>query len=252
MYIQVFNIFVTLNSKNMNNPFYKNVQQQIKNQIISGHFKEGDLLPAENSLAEHYKITRTTIRHALDELVKEGYIKKKKGKGSIVSLPNLTLGIFRFQNLPGAAGLVNQVKLIFIKKPQLTEWDDYFFFPISEEEKEAGCIYFKRICILGDEPIMLEYTFLANLGLRGLVEKPFVNNSLLDTLNSVYTIEINSLKQELKAISADKSLSKSFNIKKGKPLIQIQQKFETNRSNLSIYSRVIYNTERFSISNSNY
>ena len=97
---------------------------------------------------------------------------------------------------------------------------------------------------------MLEYTFLANLGLRTLTEKPFINNSLLDTLNSVYTIEITSLEQDLRAISADKALSKTFNIKKGKPLIQIQQKYQTNRRNLSIYSRVIYNTDKFTISNS--
>ena len=64
----------------MKDPFYKNVQQQIKTQIISGHFKEGDLLPSENDLAAKFKITRSTIRHALDELVKEGYIEKRKGK----------------------------------------------------------------------------------------------------------------------------------------------------------------------------
>jgi DNA-binding GntR family transcriptional regulator len=234
----------------MKDPFYRTVQQQIKNQIISGHIKEGDVLPSENSLADKYHITRTTIRHALDELVKEGYIQKKKGKGSIVTLPNRTLGIFSFLNLPGANSFIDPVKLIFIKKPQLTDWDDYFFFPISSEEKEAGCIYFKRIFVLGDEPIMLEYTFLANLGLLSLTEKPFVNNSLLETLNSVHMIEITSLHQELKAIPTDKSLSKTFNIKKGKPLIQVQQQYHTNRKNLTIYSRVIYNTERFSISNS--
>jgi DNA-binding GntR family transcriptional regulator len=233
----------------MKDPFYKTVQQQIKNQIISGHFSQGDILPSENYLAEKYHITRTTIRHSLDELVKEGYIVKKKGKGSIVSLPNTALGLFHFQNLPRANNLINPLKLIFIKKPQVTEWDDYFFFPITEEEKEAGCIYFKRICILGDEPIMLEYTFLANLGVSALTEKPFVNNSLLDTLNTVYMIEITGLEQELKAIPADKSLSKTFNVKKGKPLIQVHQKFRTSRKNLTIYSRVLYNTEKFSISN---
>ena len=234
----------------MKDLFYRTVQQELKNQIISGQLREGEILPSENSLADTYHITRTTIRHALDELVKEGYIQKIKGKGSIVSLPNSTLGIFRFLNLPGASRKIDPIKLIFIKKPQLTEWDDYFFMSITNEEKEAGCIYFKRIYILGDEPIMLEYTFLANLGLQSLTEKPFVNNSLLDTLNSVYLIEIKNLYQELKAIPADKSLSRIFNIKKGKPLIQIQQKFETNHENLSIYSRVIYNTEKFSISNS--
>jgi len=234
----------------MKDPFYKSVQQQIKNQIISGHFNEGDLLPSENELADKYKITRSTIRHALDELVKEGYIVKRKGKGSIVSLPNRTLGAFRFRNLPGTIGNIDPIKMIFIKKPQLCDWDDYFFYPITPEEKAAGCIYFRRICLLGDEPIMLESTYLSNFGLEALTEKPLVNNSILDSLNSIYLIEITRLQQELKEISADKALSKIFNIKKGKPLIQIQQKFTTNRSNLTVYSRVIYNTEKFNISNS--
>jgi DNA-binding GntR family transcriptional regulator len=234
----------------MKDPHYKIVKQQIKNQIISGHFNEGDLLPSENELADKYSITRSTIRHALEELVKEGYIEKRKGKGSIVSLPNRTLGIFRFRNLPGSSGKLDPIKLIFIKKPHLTQWDDYFFFPISAEENAAGCITFKRICLLGDEPIMLENSFLANFGLDDLIEKPLVNNSLLDTLNSVYLIEITGLQQELKAITADKSLSKLFNIKKGKPLVQIQQKFTTNKTNLEVYSRVIYNTEKYTISNS--
>jgi len=234
----------------MKDPFYKNVQQQIKSQIISGQFTEGDLLPSENDLADKYKITRSTIRHALEELVKEGYISKRKGKGSIVSLPNRSLGIFRFRNLPGATDKLDPIKMIFIKKPQLGEWDDYFFFAISDEEKAAGCIYFKRICLLGDEPIMLEYTFIANLGIEALIDKPFLNNSVLDTLNAVYLIEITGLQQELKAISTDKPLSKIFNLKKGKPLIQIQQKFSTSKTNLFIYSRILYNTEKFNISNS--
>ena len=128
MYTQVLLSLYIFNYKNMKDPLYRNVQRQIKNQIISGYFKEGDLLPSENDLAEQYHITRTTIRHALEELVKEGYIEKKKGKGSIVSLPNRTLGMFHFQNLPGASSLINPVKLIFIKKPQCIDWDDYFFF----------------------------------------------------------------------------------------------------------------------------
>ena len=234
----------------MKDPFYKNVQQQLKTQIISGHFIEGDLLPSENELAAKYKITRSTIRHALDELVKEGYIEKRKGKGSIVSLPNRSLGTFRFRNLPGVNNQLDPIKMIFIKKPQLGEWDDYFFYPISESEKSAGCIFFKRICLLGDEPLMLEHTFLANFGLEGLIENPLINNSVLDTLNSAYLIEITGLQQELKGITADKSLSKIFNIKKGKPLIQIQQLFTTNKENLSIYSRLICNTDKYPVSNS--
>jgi DNA-binding GntR family transcriptional regulator len=227
---------------------YRNLQQLLKKQIISGSLKEGDILPSENELAETNHITRTTVRHALDELVKEGYIEKRKGKGSVVTGRHNQLGLLWFRGLPVSSDGIDPVKVIFVKKPHLVDWDDYFFFAIPPAEKAAPCIYFKRIKLIGDDPLMLEYTYLPDISLPGLTDKPFINNSLFDTLNTRYLVEIMGVEQEIKAITADKPIAKSLIVKKGKPLIQILQKFQTSRSNLHIYSRLIYNTEKFALS----
>jgi len=63
---------------------YRKVQHDLKSQIIAGVYGEGDLLPSESELQRLHGVTRSTIRQALEELVKEGYIRKKQGKGSIV------------------------------------------------------------------------------------------------------------------------------------------------------------------------
>src|SRR5690349_10462102 len=43
---------------------------------------EGAPLPSENELAAEFKVSRVTVRQALDELHRKGLIYREKGKGS--------------------------------------------------------------------------------------------------------------------------------------------------------------------------
>jgi len=55
------------------------VEQQIKDAILSGQFAQGDKLPAETELAEQFGVSRPTIREALGSLVSAGLIRKIPG-----------------------------------------------------------------------------------------------------------------------------------------------------------------------------
>lgn len=68
----------------MSEPIYKTIENNIKEQINSGGLKEGDLIPSEHELCEQFNVTRMTVRSALNNLVKEGYITRRRGIGSIV------------------------------------------------------------------------------------------------------------------------------------------------------------------------
>ncbi len=74
-------------------PIYLQIYEQLKSQIVAGKYAEGDLLPSENELCAIYNSTRMTIRKALQELVQDGYIYRKHGKGSIVSSTRKSLGL---------------------------------------------------------------------------------------------------------------------------------------------------------------
>jgi DNA-binding LacI/PurR family transcriptional regulator len=64
--------------------FYKTIQEDIKNKIISGELKPGDRIPSERKLCDIYSASRTTIRKAIDELVANKYLIRKHGKGTFV------------------------------------------------------------------------------------------------------------------------------------------------------------------------
>ena len=229
-------------------PHYRRLQETLKKQILEGVYQEGDLLPSEYELCALHGVARSTVRHALSELVKEGYIFKKKGKGSIVSAKRRSLGLLSFR---GFSEVVNRedrkVKTIMLKQPYLGFWDVPFFYPLSDLEQAAGCISLKRLRYANEDPVMLEYTFVPNLNLPRFCSKPLVNGSLFDTLHIRYEVEVNRVDQDVKAIAADAKTASYLQIHQGAPILHIHRKYGTTRADLSIYSSLFCNTDKYAI-----
>src|SRR3954471_9596769 len=55
------------------------VEQQLREAILAGHFSPGDKLPPETQLAEQLGVSRPTVREALGSLVTSGLIRKIPG-----------------------------------------------------------------------------------------------------------------------------------------------------------------------------
>lgn len=235
----------------MDIPLYRKLQSDIKSQILSGVYKEGDLLPSEHELMAVHSVTRTTVRQALNELVKEGYILKIHGKGSAVTRHSRrTLGLLSVKGFSEAVtGTSKEVNTVMLEKPVVKKWDESFFYPLSELERKAGCIYLKRLRCVESDPVMLETTFIPNLNLPRFCNRPFVRGSLFETLNQVYQLEITDVDQDLRAVPADEETAGLLKIVTGTPLLHIFLKFHTNREHLFIYSSLLCNTGEYSIGN---
>ena len=64
---------------------YQEIYQSLLNDILSGNYKSGDILPSEKELCKKYDVSLITIRRALTQLESENIINKCKGKGSFVN-----------------------------------------------------------------------------------------------------------------------------------------------------------------------
>lgn len=63
---------------------YKEIAQALRQQIGTGQYPPGSLLPTEQQLCTRYTASRQTIRAALQCLVDEGLIQRRQGSGSRV------------------------------------------------------------------------------------------------------------------------------------------------------------------------
>ncbi len=66
-------------------PIYMRIQDQVRGRILSGELAVGDRVPSDTELADAFRTTRATVRHALTRLVYEGLIVRHVGRGSYVA-----------------------------------------------------------------------------------------------------------------------------------------------------------------------
>jgi multiple sugar transport system substrate-binding protein len=63
---------------------FSDLQNDIREAIMDGRLKSGDYTLPENTLSERYDLSRFSVRNALAQLVKDGYIEKVPGIGNRV------------------------------------------------------------------------------------------------------------------------------------------------------------------------
>lgn len=63
---------------------YIHISNDIKNKIIDGTYQSNDKLPSEKDLGSFYEASKMTVKQALDILVTEGLIIKRRGSGTFI------------------------------------------------------------------------------------------------------------------------------------------------------------------------
>ncbi|MFW5822280.1 MAG: GntR family transcriptional regulator [Tangfeifania sp.] len=229
---------------------YRIIRDSLKKQIQLGEFKIGDLLPSENELCKTFSITRTTARKALDELLKEGFIEKQHGKGSIVIERRKSLGLLNVKGFSEAVG--ENVKTIFLQKPKESKWNGEIFSSLNSEDKQEICLFFERLRFVADFPVSYEKNWFSGAALPGFIDLEFTEGSFFKTLSQKYLIEVVGSSSELRAEAATNKVAKMLQIEPGAPILHISIKFKTSNPKLTIYSELFCNTQKFPIGSSYY
>ncbi len=66
-------------------PIFRQLADQITQQILQGVWKEGEALPSVRSISADLKINHLTVMKGYQLLVDEGLVEKKRGQGMFVA-----------------------------------------------------------------------------------------------------------------------------------------------------------------------
>lgn len=129
-------------NKFSNIPLYSQLSTIIIGNIESGEYKEGSKIPSEQDFCEIHDISRPTVRQAINKLTQNGYLYKKKGKGTFVSSSS---GRVRVDNYSGFVdsileseepGLHNILSTRVVSGPKLKRIESIFDMSTSIGDAE--------------------------------------------------------------------------------------------------------------------
>lgn len=198
-------------------PLHAQVEQLLRKMIEKPEYRDGKMLPNEVDLAKRLGISRNTIRQAINKLVFEGKLVRKKGVGTRVAdqRVNSRLGDWMsFTQEMKAKGLTPKNFEICVKWVSPNE-EVIELFGIPSSKK---VLQLERLRGLVEGPFVYFISwFHPRVGLTG---KENFDRMLYEILEKEYSTVAKLSREEISAMSANEFLAKKLNIRAGFPVLK--------------------------------
>lgn len=200
-------------------PYYLQIYELLKESIDSNEWKTGDFIPSERILSEKFKVSRITIRKALDTLMLEGYIRKIQGKGVTICEPKIEeriLGrlIGTFQDLREKGFEIKARLLNFsIDKPSETVKNK---LNLSDNE---DVIRIERLRFVNKKPYHYSKAYLPEKFFKDFDKNLIIGESLYGIIVENYNYKINKINKRIEASIASEADSNFLKVKIGTPIL---------------------------------
>ena len=164
-------------------PLYQQVMDDLKGEIARGVYASGSRIPSEMELAKYYGVGRITVRRAIEELSRAGYLNRQQGRGTFVCAPKLKRKIRQkddvqsFSDACRVNGMEPGARVISRKiLPADSTEAQFFGVPVGTD-----LICVERVRTADGVPVMLEnnaFVLADHPYLQTLADKDLTDNSI--------------------------------------------------------------------------
>ena len=205
-------------------PLYIQVRDILKELINSGKLEPGHQIPSENELSSAFNISRMTVRQAIQELIREGFLNIRRGEGTFVNaVPHtqMLLKLEGFSSEMAKLGYRNHSKVLSI---QTIESFDSYEMAYSGLEKPPGepLIRIQRVRFVEDTPFALETSFLSYRTGKGLLEPKMPGDmSLYNYIENDLHIRLSRADHVIQPGLAEGEIADHLAVELGSPILKL-------------------------------
>jgi len=203
-------------------PLYYQIKETIKAEISSGRLRPGDQIAPETELTSQYSVSRMTVRQAVLELVNEGMLYRKRGKGTFVAAPKITRGLARLTSFTEdmqARGLKPSGRVISLEETPADE-DVAGLLGIGTG---APVVRLERLRLADGTPMALEVGHLILPRFEWVFSEDLETDSLYRLLKEKHGVRLDRAHETIEVVMANRHEAGLLEVDPGVPLLRMER-----------------------------
>jgi GntR family transcriptional regulator len=203
-------------------PFYAQIKEALRARILDGTYKPHQQMPSESEMIEAFKVSRITVRQALNDLQKEGLVFKIHGKGTFVSKAKAFQELGQLQGFAEAMSRMGHEiynRLLGIKTVAANA-------AVAESlriEPRAPVTEIRRVRYLNREPISVDVTYVSEELGRRLAKEDLATRDIFLIIENDYGIALGCADLRIESMMADAASARLLKVSEGLPILRIER-----------------------------
>jgi GntR family transcriptional regulator len=205
-------------------PLHYRITQELREGLRNGVWKAGDLFPTDKQLMEKYNVSSTTVRRSIYELVMEGWLERKPGKGTFVkgemveTIKKLT-GFFEEIKAKGA---IPSAEVVKVQEIEVTE-ELLEEVPELKDFDETRLVLIRKISKMNDIPVVyLDSYWPYEIGIQ-ITKHDLTSRGMYEVLKNELGIFLEKADQLITASIADEEIASALKISAGAPILVMKR-----------------------------
>lgn len=205
-------------------PLYYQLQEIIRARIGSGQWGPGQQVPPEAELCKEFNLSRGTVRQALADLVREGMLHRRRGKGSFVAAPKIPQDIMNVAG--GFSAYAEQVigselssRLLGV---HVVSADKRLADKLGIAEGSEA-VEIRKIKLAGGQPYFLARSFVPRAACPGLEQEDHSTGSLFKLLREKYGVHVTGVEGWFEPILVNDDEASLLEVEKGSPAMLFER-----------------------------
>ncbi len=228
----------------MKAPLYHQIFLVLRDGILDGRYRFGDVLPSEHELASRYGVSRITAKHAMTELAQAGFVTRARGRGTTVQYrppaAPLRAPVASWLESMAAMGRSTEVAVLEFGYGPGTqvECEALDLTPGAEVQRSL------RVRSIGKQAISMLITVLpAEIG-RTFDAKELAKHPMLELIRRGGTV-IGQARQVITATLADQQAASCLATDIGAPLLKLQRTVRDRTERPIEFLTAFYRPDRY-------
>lgn len=234
----------SLINKGAGEPLYRQLCEVVIQAIKDGRLQPNERIPSDRELCEELGMSRMTIRHAMAELVREGWLYSQAGKGTFVRGPKMgqlqQILVGFTQNWRERGYHTHARVLAAHLMPATAALAEEMRVPVHE-----ALVKLERVRFINDEPISVELAYIPYALVPGILEHDFTHESLYQVLREEYHHRFAWARQIVEADMPTVREAGLLTIPRTTPVLRGTRTLFTVDERVIEYNQAVYRADRY-------